>query len=468
MNSNVRKEKSGFGSRMLICGCLAVVLLAILASLDGEDHHDAQLATATAVNDSSSGETAAAGVRKRRISSRSAPTAAEIVARKVSEFGRNRRGITEAMARRYSVTVPPDVQRFFDAVEAGDWDAIEAAYQALLARRKSDPRPRELDVLWGPIFEAYGAAQIAHDWPAQKLLDYGNAVLGSLRPEMVYVGGTDSGRWIPTLLNETSGGAGHVILTQNALADGTYLDYLSFLHEGRLATLTKQDSERAFQDYLSDARKRLLHDQQFPDEPRQVRPGEDIRETDGRIQVSGQVAVMSINERLLQMLMEKNPGISFALEESFPFHSTYGQAAPLGPIMELRVEDEQSALSPDSARQSIDYWRATADQLLFDPEATSSPETLKSFSKLAVSHANLFANQGYSGEAEQAYRIAYEICPYSPEALGGLTNLLRRDGRATEARQLVDDFVRRNPDQRGAAESIWNNFAMASPPARLQ
>ena len=50
-------------------------------------------------------------------------------------------------------------------------------------------------------------AECAHDWPAQKLLDYGDATLGSLRPGMVYVGGTDPGRGIPTLLNETGDGA---------------------------------------------------------------------------------------------------------------------------------------------------------------------------------------------------------------------------------------------------------------------
>ena len=52
--------------------------------------------------------------------------------------------------------------------------------------------------------ETYGVAEIAHLWPAQQVLDYGEAVLGSLRPGMVYVGGTDAGRFIPTLLNETS------------------------------------------------------------------------------------------------------------------------------------------------------------------------------------------------------------------------------------------------------------------------
>ena len=140
------------------------------------------------------------------------------------------------------------------------------------------------------------------------LLDYGNAINAALRPGMVYVGGTDNGRWIPELLNDTSDGEQHIVVTQNALADGRYLDFVNDLYGERLSTLTQDESKRAFEDYVSDAQKRFDHDQQFPDEPKQVLPGEDIQVVDGKVQVRGQVAVMAINERLLQMLMQKESG----------------------------------------------------------------------------------------------------------------------------------------------------------------
>src|SRR5260221_5349734 len=47
---------------------------------------------------------------------------------------------------------------------------------------------------------------------------------------MVYVGGTDNGRWIPELLNDTSDGERHIVVTQNGLADGGYMDWLSLLY----------------------------------------------------------------------------------------------------------------------------------------------------------------------------------------------------------------------------------------------
>jgi len=284
---------------------------------------------------------------------------------------------------------------------------------------------------------------------------------------MVYVGGTDPGRFIPTLLNETSEGEQHVVLTQNALANGSYLDYVRFLYGDRLATPTQEASNRTFQDYLADAQKRLTHDQQFPGEPKQIRPGEDVRSLNGGLQVSGQVAVMTINERLLQTLMEKNPDTAFALEESFPLKSTYGGAAPLGPIMELRVPAEQNAFTAERAAQTLDYWRKATQQLLSDTEASGSPDTLKTYSHMAAAQANLLADHNYNGEAEQAYRLASQLSPSNPEAVSGLAETLVRAGRAEDARGVLEEFVRNNPDQRPAMESsaAWR-LVVAPPTAR--
>jgi len=55
--------------------------------------------------------------------------------------------------------------------------------------------------------------------------------------------------------------------------------------------------------------------------------------------------------------MQKNPGISFALEESSPLNSSYADASPLGPLLELRASEQQNALTPDIATQSVGYWR---------------------------------------------------------------------------------------------------------------
>jgi tetratricopeptide (TPR) repeat protein len=373
----------------------------------------------------------------------------------MKQFARLRREIMRGMAKQKKIEIPDAVEQYFDALESGDWNEIKAAFDSIHGGEPNAghalgrlPAVREL---WGPIIDAYGVAEQVHLWPAQKLLDYGNAVLGSLRPGMVYVGGTDEGRWIPTLLNETSDGERRIVLTQNGLADSTYLDYLRFLYGDRFATPTPEDTRRAYEAYVADAQKRLDHDKQFPDAPKQMRPGENFKSENGSVAISGAASAAAINEQLLRIIMDTNPDLAFALQESFPFKGTYGEAAPIGAIMELRAQD-QTALTPERASQSVAYWRSVADQFRTEPDESQSAAALKSYSKLAVAQANLFAARNLPAQAEQTYRSATEIFPGNVEATTGLADLLARSGRAEDARRLVDEFVRNYPNQSGAIE----------------
>ena len=446
--------RSSNANRMwwLIGVCLVVTVLLLLRNLFSAH------STSGSVSTISTGRVAVAqsshaGPARPFRSSDPVPTrtAEEIVAGRMKQFARSRRDIVRAMARQKGIEIPDVVERYFDALESGDWNAVEATFKILQGKDASgDPSLRlpAVQALWGPIFDAYGAAEQVHLWPAQKLLDYGNAVLGSLRPGMVYVGGTDEGRWVPTLLNDTSDGEQHIVITQNALADATYLEYVRFLYGDRFTAPTTEDSRRAFEDYMADARKRLAHDTEFPDEPKQVRPGEQLKMEDNRFQVSGQVAVMDINERILRAMMEKNPDLSFALQESFPLKGTYADAAPLGPITELRAPDP-AAFTPERAAQSVEYWRGVAEQLRTQPDESAELTALKSFSKLAVGQANLFAEHGLVESAEQTYRIAREMLANNTEATTGLAELLVRSGRSDEARALLEQFAREFPKQSG-------------------
>jgi tetratricopeptide (TPR) repeat protein len=154
------------------------------------------------------------------------------------------------------------------------------------------------------------------------------------------------------------------------------------------------------------------------------------------------------------MLLQKNPELSFAIEQSFPLKSTYADATPLGPIMELRVQDSQNVFTAERAAQSVDYWRTTAQQLLADPEAAGSLETRMAYAKMAFEQASLLLDHHYSAEAEQSFRLANEICPSSSEAAFRLSDLLTRSGRANEAAELLEDFARRNPEKRAAVEEF--------------
>src|SRR5215831_16871697 len=219
-----------------VAGIALIAILLLIASRRISHRDDRESRTSAATNSGSS--EAVAGRRqdstpnRQTYSSRQAlaskATPDQIVASKVAQFGRKRRDIVRAIAKRQHLEIPAEVERFFDALEAGNWDEIHSRWHEMAVHSgqydySSKDSWEHINPFWAAVLDAYGVAEQAHDWPAQQLLDYGNSVLGSLRPGMVYVGSTDPGHWIPELLNETSDGEQHIMLTQNAMADGRYV-----------------------------------------------------------------------------------------------------------------------------------------------------------------------------------------------------------------------------------------------------
>ena len=395
-----------------------------------------------------------------------AESAEEMVARRAAQFARSRREVLHGIAGKLNIGVPAEVEQFFAAAEAGDWEQLQALFRKIVAERRLQPHPPELDQLWAPVLATFNGLEEAHLWPAKEYLDYGNAILASLKPGMVYVGGTDPGRGIPELLNETSEGENHVVITQNGLADNTYMDYLRFIYGDRLNLPTPEQVQSAYAGYVADYQSRLAHDQQFPDEPKQVLPGERvgsdsgggwtavIQQGDQAIQVSGQVSCMKINERILQMILQANADSPFGLEESFPLKSTYAEAAPLGPIMELRAPDGQNAVSPDSASQTLAYWQDRVQQVLADPAAADSPDWLRAYSKLTDAQANLFAAHGLNAQAEQAFRLSLQICPYATDAVFGYVDLLAAQNRAEDALAVAQSAAKADPSSQALQDLL--------------
>lgn len=440
-------ESSRLGLRLLALVLLAGLLAALIAIVRPSPTPPPGTQTdpaATSMTVTHSGRGLGMASPAREFKATPARPAEEVVAEKLSLFTSNRAALVTAMAKHLSLEVPPEVTQFFAAAQADDWPATTNQFKSLQALRQSPACPPGLASLWPAIVETYGVAEQTHLWPAAQLLDYGNTILDSLRPGMIYVGGNDAGRFIPTLLSETSGAAAHIVLTQNALADGSYLEYLRFQYRDQLNLLTTEDSQTSFQNYLADAQQRLQHDRDFPNEPKQVRPGEDIRIEDNRVQVSGQVAVMSINELLLTTLLQKNPDLSFALEESFPLKSLYNNATTLGPITELRASDTANALTAERAAQTIDYWRDTTSSVLTTTDAASAPR--EAYTKMILGQANLFADRQFTSAAEQAYQLATELSPANPEAVFSYVKLLADQKRFGAARQVLQTALNTTPN----------------------
>jgi len=397
-------------------------------------------------------------------------------------------------------------------------------------------------------------------------------------PEMarntILFGGTDPGRFCPTYIIFCESFIPHYcqpkqdqkfdrrdvyIITQNALADGTYLDYLraqynrskqqdpyffselskyifgialgqdradsgfcrlvnntllqvldrpftawgAYVEKYRRAEgvyppneiyiPSPEDSQKCFEDYTSDVQTRMMHDQQFPNEPKQIRPGEDVNLDNGRVQVSGQIAVMEINGLLCKVIFDNNPTNEFYVEESFPLDWMYNYETPFGVIMKIN-RTPVTELSDEVFRRDHEFWskysaRLCGNWITYDTSVKEiadfvervyihnnytgftgdrafvrDTDAQKAFSKLRSSQAGMYAwrcspntcppefrqksaasQEALRRETDFAFKQSFAFCPYSPEAVFRYINFLLQYGRFDDALIVAETSHKLDP-----------------------
>ena len=82
-------------------------------------------------------------------------------------------------------------------------------------------------------------------------------------------------------------------------------------------TPTPEEGDQSRAEYYNDAARRLAHDNRFPNEPRQIKPGEGVQMTEGgKLAVSGQISVMAING----LLTKHGPGLDESISNALRNH----------------------------------------------------------------------------------------------------------------------------------------------------
>jgi len=300
--------------------------------------------------------------------------------------------------------------------------------------------------------------------------------------DAVLYGGTDPGRFVPTYLifcesrvppkdrfrDQAFDRSDVYIITQNALADGTYMSYIRDHYDisrptnnatmlqrwlGRDHTYPKEpihiptpdDSAMAFQRYVQEVQSGL-------------RPqNADLKIEGGRVQVSGALGVMEINGILAQWIFEKNKGKhAFYVEESYVIPWMYPYLRPSGVIMKLEKEPlpgprENPALWKEIVDRDTAYWGALTKEFLAREEFRRNNDAKKSFSKMRSAIAGLYLSRGMLPEAEHAFRQSVELCPESPEGCFRLAELFTQQRRFADARKLIEDYSAVDPYNRSAS-----------------
>ena len=393
----------------------------------------------------------------------------------------------EAQANAATNAAAPGFAPFFAGAERGDWLTVSNTFEDLRQHAgqyehsgKTDERLR--GPRWQAIMEIWGTFYFFGAGDEQYSTAYANDIIASIPPGSIYFGGTDPGRFLITGMEKSQVNADpFFLLTQNALADGTYLAYLRGMYGGKIYTPTDEDSQKCFQDYTEDLTRRQQN--------HQLKPGEDFkRDSSGQVQISGHIAVMEINGLLAKLIFDQNSNREFYVEESFPLDWMYPYLEPHGLIMKINRQP-LSEMSDEIVQRDNDYWTkhiapmvgdwldtdtsveavaAFAKKIYVkkdfngfkgDPRFVRSSDAQKMFSKERNSIAGLYAwraqhatdaaeKQRMNDAADFAFRQAWALCPYSPEAVFRYVNLLIGQKRFADA-LLVAETTAQMPSMQG-------------------
>ena len=234
-----------------------------------------------------------------------------------------------------------------------------------------------------------------------------------------------------------------------------------------------EDSQQCFSDYMQDVQRRT--------QLGQLMQGENVSTAaDGKLQVSGQVAVMMINGLLCKVIFDHNPNNEFFIEESFPLQWMYPYETPFGIIMKIN-RNPLPELPDEVFKRDHEFWSKYSDRLIgnwitYDTSVSNivdfiervylrhdysgfrgdlkfvrDDQAQKSFSKLRSSiggiyawrlgsqcpdeyrQKNFAATQALIRETDFALKQAFAFCPYSPEAVFRYINFLLQYNRLDDA-----------------------------------
>jgi len=395
-----------------------------------------------------------------------------------------------ALAKKLDLKVSPDVWDYFRTAQTGTIAAVTNAFERLKERSSQyEGDPTVGTPVWQTLVEVVLGVEAFEEGDSKYSIAFGKGVINSIPAGSIYLGGTDPGRGLVTAFSKSHAKADpFFVLTQNALADGSYLDYIRAMYGDKIRTPTTNDFQVAFQEYCADAQKRLEHDRRFPSQPRQLKPGEDVRLIDGRVRVnvSSPVSAMEINGLLAKAILESNPDRQFYVEESFQMNWMYPHLSPHGFILKLNRKP-LDVLSDEVVMKDREFWTQQQRQMI---GAWLTPDTpvkevctfvQKTFGRKDYSGfdgdrlyvENSYANKLYSklrsaigglyywragnsklpeerkrmtAEADFAFRQAFALYPYTPEAIFRYVNLLVSPGRLDDALRVADAAKSLDPD----------------------
>jgi thioredoxin-like negative regulator of GroEL len=344
--------------------------------------------------------------------------------------------------------------------------------------------------------------------------------------DTVLYGGTDPGRFVPTYMIfgesrvkpedryqdphlDPEGGKNFdrrdvYIITQNALADSTYMSYIrdhydysrpdpnnpttlerrdpwqralfkwgwKNLHRDSMYPKepiwipSEQDTQRAFQEYVQDVQARQARGEHLSAD-------EQVTIEGGAVQVRGVAGVMNINGILTKWIFDRNKDKHpFYVEESYVIPWMYPYLTPAGIIMKINHDplpapDKDPELWKTIVARDKAYWDKLAADFDARPEFKRDSDAQKTFSKLRSAIGGVYAYRHLSAEAEYAFQQARKLCPESPEANFRLAQLYMELGRIDDALKVLQELQKLDPLNSKIASAITQIISLKQAPQEV-
>lgn len=384
--------------------------------------------------------------------------------------------------------VTPEIQTMFHEAERGDWLALSNSVQeinwriddwqgerhwhgvrfaakdvmrAVERKLSGNPDYETPPYMRGPsgcaITEVYRAFSAFLNGDEAYSAKFGREIIGSIPPGGIYFGGTVPELFIVTLMSRSQpDGDPFFTVAQNSLAEDSYRTHRLAIYGGKICVPTTADVQRCFDDYVENIG-RSESRPQSPPSPN---------------------SMFNINDLLCKFIFDKNTNRDFFVEEAYPIQWMQPNLEPHGLILKLNREAVEK-LSDEILQRDHDFWTNEIQPMIggwlrdetslkeiaafaektfgrgdltgftgdtnFINNAYSQSMFSKSRSAIAglydwrSQHANNAAEKKRMARAADfAFRQAWALCPYSPEAVYRFVNFLLSQNRFEDALYVAE------------------------------
>ena len=250
-------------------------------------------------------------------------------------------------------------------------------------------------------------------------------ILSVMPPGSIYFGGTDPGRFLITMMNDVTG-SGVFCLSQNSLADWTYLSHLRFVYGEQIWLPSAEESSGALSQLIEEFRAGR-------------HPNIDITITNARVHITGPLAVMEINSIIAQRIFDNNKDKhEFYIQQSYEMKRLHPYLEPCGLIMKLTPS---ANITEDVIAKDMAFWANHIELLEQQPGFASNPAARLSFAILRSGIAGLYVDHEMYEPAETAFQQALRLDPSSVEATFRYSGTLMRQGKTNETLNVFRAFL---------------------------